>query len=501
MTRCALNHAAIERRAGRAFTLVEMLVSLAVLAVALGMVGVVFNVTVQTTRQAAAYSEAQNLTQQFINQIEEDLRHCDPSSSVLVLVGRTQAAARTKADLDARKFWRVPAGDPSLPISYDPQYDPLPSAGTVSHSDPRGDILMFFTNRPMTSQAPPAAPTAGSFADDCLHGMKYSPIEVVYGHAALDDATATGYGANLKHIEQNKPGAGTGPAALSKLSLTEWHLSRRATILRDPASAGVFTLVVDDTGFARTGAGASIARCQWYNDGYEDMPGDAARFSLPALLDALSPNRALIGSSLPQALESPYVYPTNWDLDVVKSINSLLYTSGRVDPPSPYHHVATVVENPPPELASNAGVQMLPGCAWFQVEFLMPEDPRNSLEYNDPTPLIAADYSERRDMPRWTEVNADTTKGSTTYVFVPDTPANRNLVAQQLTPGVGAPTGRLLDFARLDQNVSMHNSPTDAVSSRIIRMWPYAIRITVRVFDRQGRLNEPIVRSIVHRFD
>jgi len=32
-------------------------------------------------------------------------------------------------------------------------------------------------------------------------------------------------------------------------------------------------------------------------------------------------------------------------------------------------------------------------------------------------------------------------------------------------------------------------------------MWPYAIRITVRVFDRLGRLEQPIVRSIVHRFD
>jgi hypothetical protein len=32
-------------------------------------------------------------------------------------------------------------------------------------------------------------------------------------------------------------------------------------------------------------------------------------------------------------------------------------------------------------------------------------------------------------------------------------------------------------------------------------MWPYAIRVTVRVIDEKGRLDEPIVRSLVHWFD
>jgi hypothetical protein len=196
----------------------------------------------------------------------------------------------------------------------------------------------------------------------------------------------------------------------------------------------------------------------------------------------LGPNPPLIVSGS-QALQSPYTFPKDWDIDVVRSINSLLYPGGRIDPwlEHPIKHIATVIENPPPELANNLGVQMLPGCAWFQVEFLMPEDPRNSLTYNNPNDPT---YAQRWDMPRWTQVDP-----GATYVFVPDTAANRDAVA-------GDPNLiRLLTFAKVDP------LQPQALTNQIVRMWPYAIRVTVRVFDRQGRLKEPIVRSIVHRFD
>jgi hypothetical protein len=87
-------------------------------------------------------------------------------------------------------------------------------------------------------------------------------------------------------------------------------------------------------------------------------------------------------------------------------------------------------------------------------------------------------------------------QAGSTYAFVPDTSANREAVASLYIPG--SPTaGRLADFALVDP------PPTgpDNVANRRIRMWPYAIRITVRVYDPQGRLDEPVVRSLVHRFD
>ncbi|NLG42156.1 MAG: type II secretion system protein, partial [Phycisphaerae bacterium] len=54
MRRCAENHGGLLGPGKRAFTLVEMLVSLAVLSIALGVVGYVFSATINATRQAAA---------------------------------------------------------------------------------------------------------------------------------------------------------------------------------------------------------------------------------------------------------------------------------------------------------------------------------------------------------------------------------------------------------------------------------------------------------------
>lgn len=520
MRRCAANHAGLLSPGKRAFTLVEMLVSLAVLSIALGVVGYVFSATINATRQAAAYSEAHNLAQQLVSQIREDLRHCDPANSLLVLVGRTQAAARTKDDLDARKFWRVLVGDPAqAPAGFDPEYGQRSALDPSMnyYSDPRADILMFFTNRPTMSQAPPTDPDEGSFAEQCLQGAKFSPIQVVYGHAALDTAEYDPGTRKFKlankpqHIEQNRPGAGTGPAALSRLPLTAWHLSRRATILVDyppniPPQLPAHIRFTDK-------ACQHIVACMPYIDDAvpsERMPGDAAWLDWRRLLAQFGPDTEYSLSN-PESWFKPYEFPEvggvsgeGWNMDLRDCIRTLMYRTGTAQPD--LHHVATVVENPPLNLVSeqhsdvqslpgnNMGVHLLPGCAWFQVEFLMPEDPRNSLYYHDPEPLGSSNHSKRWDMPRWTEVEA-----GRTYVFIPDTAENRDYVVQLYQPSTWQP--RLLDFARLDQEEDLHLSRSDAVEQRVIRMWPYAIRITVRVFDRLGRLEQPIVRSIVHRFD
>ena len=168
------------------------------------------------------------------------------------------------------------------------------------------------------------------------------------------------------------------------------------------------------------------------------MPGDMVLFDLATFLNGFGPwappnqngSPALYGP-IPGALglydllaeprwgNRPVFFPSG--ISLRDAVCSLLYPNG--DPT--YHHVATVVEEVPVDLRSNMGVQMLPSCAWFQVEFLMPEDPRNSLDYAS-DPSVAA-KSRRSDMPRWTQVQADKT-----YLFVPDTEANRDLVAGKL---------------------------------------------------------------------
>jgi hypothetical protein len=162
------------------------------------------------------------------------------------------------------------------------------------------------------------------------------------------------------------------------------------------------------------------------------------------------------------------------------------------------HHVATVIEQPPAALQSNLGLHLLPACVWFQVELLIPEDPRNGLDH----PLS----DQRRDTPRWVEVEP-----GQTYVFVPDTLENRQLVESRVQtsgPRAGQPfpqPNRLRDFAQVIRSslATALGLPHrgDTVDNRRVRMWPYAIRVTVRVFDQRGRLEEPVVRTVVHRFD
>jgi len=478
----------------RGFTLIEMLVSLAVLALALAVVGVVFTITTKSASQAAAYSEALNYVRQFTQQIQEDLRYCDPAESVLVLVGRTQAAALTQSDLEAGKFHRVLIGNPAnVPANYDPEYDTALDPG-LNYSNPRADIVMFFSKRPTVSVAPNPDPEADpSFAG----GVKFSPIRVVYGHAALAKPVLDGKQYRFpqvqlgedwafRHTEQTKL---VGLRELSVIPASRWHLSRVATIVVPP-------LVSGSTQFSAV-ACESAGRCYRYWDASDPMPGDGAYLDLAEFLRNLGPSVATC---------SPYIYPLAcWPPAVQDSINSVVYATHTAPPL--YRHVATVLEDVPVELRSNLGVHMLPGCAWFQVEFLMPEDPRNSVDYvGDPN---NPNMSTKADMPRWTIVPE-----GQTYVFVPDTPENREAVAAQVAAGnCHYPPlpgdDRLWDFARIDQCIgptgfdptTLHCRQSDAVAARRIRMWPYAIRITVHVYDPRGRLTEPIIRSIVHRFE
>jgi hypothetical protein len=226
------------------------------------------------------------------------------------------------------------------------------------------------------------------------------------------------------------------------------------------------------------------------------MPGDAARFNLRGYLSLFGPYTPS-GRTTPigLALARPYDFPSGpgWSLgglvDGSRLINEVLYRNATA---ASKHHIATVIEQPPADLRGNLGLQLLPGCAWFQVEFLMPEDPRNSRDHPDPT--------QRDDMLRWTEIEP-----GKTYVFVPDSDANRSLVADAYRRGdfstlKRASGGGRFDFAQL-YPPGPPTSGQDTIQNRVIRMWPYAIRVTVRVIDEKGRLDEPIVRSLVHWFD
>lgn len=483
-TNQAWSNASPRRAAHRAFTLVEMLISLFVIAIAMTIVVTAFGVTTRTTRQAAAYAEVNNWVRQFALQLEDDLKYIDPANSVLVIVGRTQKSALTEDDRQAGKAWRVLVGDPSsVPAGFDPGFTEQSRPDVEQYSDPRADLLMFFTNRPTQSQAPaPNPPTNPSTPQEWAqlqfrNGARSSPIQVVYGHASFGNYSVQPpngravWNNTLEHISY--PDGLDRQRRLSRFPLTQWHLSRRVTLfdMLTPPTPAQSVNYLDFFPLGDTLSWDGLVRCTPVDD---RLAADVARsFSLEAFLGPA-------GLSSPGAVQSR---PYNFDATARQRVENILYhPNGRND-----LHVATILREPPVDLRTNLGLHLLPGCAWFQVEFLMPEDALNSAD--NPHSIGSASQ-------RWAE-----TRNGDMYVFVPDTDQNRALIAQQ-NPAI--PGNRVGDFKLLDRfgpDGVLENGDEDiSVANRRIRMWPYAIRVTVRVFDPKGRLPEPIVRSITHRF-
>ncbi len=464
----------------RAFTLVELMVSLAVLSVALSVVGVVFAITTQTVTEAAAISETSAMVRQFMLQLEEDLQHIDTTKSVLILAGRNQAASLNADDLSAGVFHRVLVGannpnDPRL-AGYDPRTSPGLDPNTPPlYSNPRADVMGFFTLRPTVSQAPPRNPGGNALLQAYARGTKFSPIFVAYGHAAIDEAQLAGntwtFANNLKHIQPPNDD----PALLSPLPLTAWHLARRATIVENVSSTKLTLAAGVPDAEARDALRRGYTRA-------DNRAADAVPMNFDGYLAAAT---GLVARVSPYAMAPTQV--TFFGHEMLYGVNS--------GPDINKRHLATVLRDPPTELRDNLGVHMLPACAWFEVEFLMPEDVRNSLDYIDMSvPPDAPAANQRDDMPLWTSIVP-----GATYVFVPDNTTNREAIATHFL-GTGPVITPPRPFTSMKGLLPLLPGETP-LTHRRIRTWPYAIRVTVRVYDERNRLSSPIVRSLVHRFD
>lgn len=481
----------------RAFTLIEMLVALSVLAVAIVIVTSVFALTARTARQAVAITEIETQFRSFFAQLEADLAGCDPASSILVIAGRNQAAALTEDLRVGGRYWRV-ALDPNAPdfASFDPLFGgPAdPSAGGNGYSDPRADVLMFFTQRALGSAAPARTTDPPDDFEKMLQaGGQISPAQVVYGHGALTTVSIpAGGGApvwsnTVMHIETSDP-----DGQLSPLPLTRWILARRVVLVNDtvPGSAdGNLAAPPTRIGFGNDPRNTWERVLRNYSDD-ANYSAESVQFDYSGLLAFFEPYEVVLGTTRlirGRALLDPYATTIVPDFtsNELMAVWNVLYRDGDEQ----NRHVATLVEQPPADVQSNKSMQMLPGCAWFQVEFLLPEDPRNDTNH----PLAM----QRADMPRWVEV-----PHGQTYVFVPDSQENRELVASEVNPdGTAIGGSRLEMFAqRVPGPPGPDYGGRDLVTNRVVRLWPWAIRVTVRVIDRDGNLDEPLVRTFVHRF-
>lgn len=473
------------------FTLIELLVSLAVISLALAAVGVVFTSTTDAAGAATALQEYDAWLRQFTDELKADLEGIDPTKHALVIVGRTQEAALTEQDRNAQRRFRMQVGYVDPGASFDPETDNNVNPANDGYSDPRADILMIITDREMVSQTPPtdtSQAAAARFSD----GDEHSPVAVVYGHASFDvaNADADDFEDSFLHISQN--GSDSDLEEISPVPATDWVLARRATLLSEEPLNGSDNLALIDNG-------DRILR-MWFDSADDDLGADVDGFSWTQFLRDLRSDA--LNSDPGCGLESPYL--SNWggDCDNLRTglINELLYAGSSNDEE---YHIATVLRDPPLLLRSNLGLQAVPHCVWFQVEFLMPEDARNHVDYQslnevDPGNDYAryqdsggTQYHTRFDMPLWTSIDPSGTGSGTNtnfFVFLPNTPeALQTIRLDALEPSP------VRTFSDIDQS--------DSGTTIRPRMFPYGLRITVRVVDPQDRLAEPLERVIVHYFD
>lgn len=506
-------------RARRGFTLIEMLVALGVLLIALSIATAVFGVTSKVTRQAAAANEINSILDAFISEIDEDLNGIDPTRSTLVICGRTQGAPLTEEKRVANQYYRVLVGDPNAASirGYNPLGPLLDNAdpNLAQYSNPRADLLMFFSQRSSSSRSPAEVPVPNTnpppgqaFQYGLMEGTKTAPVRVMIGHAALARLTG-GMGnqaidpVNARDIEQ------TDHAALCPIPANRWQLVRQAALIEPIPYVSSSNLSFTAATFRRllTGLPGTGDNLNGWNG---PRAGDSAPLALAEFFQALQPFKNPVNNvndpTTGIARARPYEFDPNsprttpltgvdWNLRPPSAggslsahdlVQNIFFNPGDANARTK-HRFALVVEDPPANLADNLAMERLPGCVWFQVEFLMPEDPRNSLSAAAilPPALDSTQTYQRDDLPRWVSV-----PDGMTYAFVPDTSANRSVVEKETNA-----QRRLDDFGFTTMPIGAANQPVHPV-----RMWPYAIRLTFRVYDRLGQLDQPVIRTLVHRF-
>lgn len=501
-----------------AFTMTELLVSLAVIIIVMSIVTHVFSVAGKTTATSQGIAEIGTAVENLTRELEADLRACKPAESVLVIGGFTQGAAVSEELRQANKFYRVLTGDPS---QVDPAFNPEgPSPGAANtsfqqFSDPRADLLMFFTMRPTASRVPAqlggAALSPGQRA--LAYGAKVAPVQVVYGIAALAETTQQSDGtyalSRIQHIQQIL-GAAPDPLRMSRLPLRSWRLARSARIVEQVDSAGLGS--ANELAYSTQAARALLTQTGTYVDTRggtnSERAGDSVALDYRSFMSLFDPTNGAYpfnGNSSAVALASPYLFSATgqaYPANTPPTVNSVLSLDPLYDTLFPdadidgdgtnertFRHFATIVADPPVPLRANADMEMVAGCGWFQVELLMPEDSKNSWSHPD--------GARRADKLRWVSVEP-----GETYVFVPDSAANRALIESQVdtsSPPLVVNNTRLATFLPVTQPVPAGSQPRG--SDMRVRCWPYAIRVTVRVFDPKGRLADPVVRSIEHWFE
>jgi type II secretory pathway pseudopilin PulG len=211
-------------RRAPAFSLAELVVSIAILVVMMGLAGRVFTLSVESTNQANAVIEMSQTLRNLEETLRADLAGIDPTQSMLVIRGQEVDAYWTRAQQDSDSS--ANGGDQD-PAGY--EFAPDPERADPETDDrlirPRADILMFFTSAPTRSIVDP--------------NISANIAMSVYGHAEIGQLADDGSWL-LEPLEfpKRSDGALDDPQVFRLgdvdapfarwLPASDWHLARRS---------------------------------------------------------------------------------------------------------------------------------------------------------------------------------------------------------------------------------------------------------------------------------
>ncbi|MCH7720573.1 MAG: type II secretion system protein, partial [Planctomycetes bacterium] len=198
-------------RRRRAFTLTELIVSVAILGLMVLTAGRVFSLTLGSTGKAQALTHAAQALRVLQGSMRDELAAVDRKGSMMLIEAHSINAywmeTGREADLD---------GDPSTgyPHLPDPEREDL----NGDLIPPRADVLMFFTAASETAFAglPAGVPVVGTMQ------------VVTYGHAEMGEINPQ---SSLGDWLKGPAPFPTDPTAVFAVPSQTWHLARRSVLL------------------------------------------------------------------------------------------------------------------------------------------------------------------------------------------------------------------------------------------------------------------------------
>ncbi len=356
-----------------AFSLAELVISVGILVLLMSLAGQIFSFTVESTGQATALTKINQTIRMMERTIREDLAQVQAGRSIMIIQGNPVNAYWTADGREADDN-----GEPSdgYDIPVDPDREYLNASGDIIPLSPRADVLMFVTARKGQSFVNPNMTTLSGSSQPLTSQLQL----VTYGMAELGDYTYNAttstptfthpYGTNATGAPNSPvvPTTGTPPypstTNVSPFPASQWHLSRRPTLLLSTSFADLTAAFASDPSALNNLMPSTL-------DAKDDFP---------KLINSSSDFMA--GVSLEEDILRPDVLPylavdasnkAPWYLPPFLTNNTNLTNPAMgammlIDP-------SQVDTEPPPLLAKRMGHYFLPNCASFKVEWTL--DPQS----------------------------------------------------------------------------------------------------------------------------